>query len=356
MDQEGTSHRLAVVLFNLGGPDSLQAVQPFLFNLFRDPAIIRVPQPLRWIIAKLISHKRVPKAMEIYKALGGYSPLLQETKNQAAALEDLLARESEAKVFIAMRYWPPMAQETAREVAAFDPDEIILLPLYPQYSTTTSASSLKDWGRAASAAEITTPTRAVCCYPTAPGLVEAHLGRILEKIENRENKKLPRLLFSAHGLPENIVRAGDPYAWQVEATVAATVQALKDHLKIESLDHTICYQSRVGPMKWLEPSIEQEISRAADQGRTLLVVPISFVSEHSETLYELDIKYAKLAAEKGVPSYDRVEALGCQETFIKALAALVRATAAGGRQLTCGLGDRCCPGGYKDCPIEQEGV
>ena len=356
MDQERTSRRLAVVLFNLGGPDSLEAVQPFLFNLFRDPAIIRVPQPLRWIIAKLISHKRVPEAVEIYKALGGYSPLLQETRNQAVALEDLLALESEAKVFIAMRYWPPMAQETAREVAAFDPDEIILLPLYPQYSTTTSASSLKDWKRAAGAAEITAPTHAVCCYPTAPGLVEAHLGRILEKIENREDKKLPRLLFSAHGLPENIVRAGDPYAWQVEATVAATVYALKERLEIESLDHTICYQSRVGPLKWLKPSIEQEISRAADQGRRLLVVPISFVSEHAETLYELDIKYAKLAAEKGVPSYDRVRALGCQESFIKALAALARETAAGSRQLTCGLGDRCCPGGYKDCPIEQERV
>lgn len=354
MDQEGPTRRLAVVLFNLGGPDSLEAVQPFLFNLFSDPAIIRMPQPLRWIIAKLISHKRVPEALKIYKALGGSSPLLQETRKQAVALEDLLALESEVKVFIAMRYWPPMAQETAKEVAAFNPDEIVLLPLYPQYSTTTSASSLKEWRRAADAAKITASTRAVCCYPTAPGLIEAHLGRILEKIENRENKKLPRLLFSAHGLPENIVRAGDPYAWQVEATVAATVQALKARLKIESLDHTICYQSRVGPLKWLKPSIEEEISRAVDQGRTLLVVPISFVSEHSETLYELDIKYAKLAAEKGVPFYDRVAALGCQESFIRALAELARGAAAGSRQLTRGLGERFCPGEYKDCPIEQE--
>lgn len=334
----------------------MEAVQPFLFNLFRDPAIIRMPQPLRWIIAKLISHNRVLEAVEIYKTLGGYSPLLQETRNQAVALENLLTLESEAKVFIAMRYWPPMAQETAREVAAFEPDKIVLLPLYPQYSTTTSASSLKDWERAAGAAAITAPTCAVCCYPTAPGLVEAHLGRILEKIEKLATQKLPRLLFCAHGLPENIVRAGDPYAWQVKATVAATVQALKERLKIESLDHVICYQSRVGPLKWLTPSIEEEISRAADQGRMLLVVPISFVSEHAETLYELDIKYAKLAAETGVPSYDRVEALGCQESFIKVLAVLARETAAGDRQLTCGLGERCCPGGYENCPIEQERV
>ncbi|MCH8202548.1 MAG: ferrochelatase [Proteobacteria bacterium] len=353
MDRQGTNRRLAVVLFNLGGPDSLKAVRPFLFNLFGDPAIIRVPQPLRWIIAKLISRKRMPEAVKIYQALGGYSPLLQETRKQADALENLLALECEARVFIAMRYWFPLAQETAREVAAFDPDQIVLLPLYPQYSTTTSGSSFKDWERASRAAEITNPTHAVCCYPTAPGLVEAHLRRILEKIENREHKKLPRLLFSAHGLPENIIRAGDPYAWQVEATVAATVRALKDHLKIARLDHTICYQSRVGPMEWLKPSIEQEISRAGDQGRTLLVVPISFVSEHSETLYELDIKYAKLAAEKGVPFYDRVEALRCDEGFIETLAGLVRA-AVSGPALACDQGDRCCPAGYKGCPTAAE--
>ena len=349
-----TNHRLAVVLFNLGGPDNLEAVQPFLFNLFRDPAIIRVAQPLRWMIAKLISRRRLPEAQKIYRALGGRSPLLKETENQAKALEVLLSRDYETKVFISMRYWHPMADETARNVAAFEPDEVVLLPLYPQFSTTTTASSLKDWKRAAAAAAIEAPTRSICCYPVLPKLIEAHVGRILRANHSLTGGKPPRLLFSAHGLPEKIIRAGDPYAWQVEATVGAVVSALRNQLGIDELDYAICYQSRIGPLKWLEPSTEQEISRAADEGRGLLVVPISFVSEHSETLYELDIRYAKLAAEKGLPSYHRVEALRCHEDFIEALAGLVR-NAAGGMALACGQDDRCCPNGYKDCPIgEQE--
>jgi ferrochelatase len=353
MEVKTTKRRLAVVLFNLGGPDSLEVVQPFLFALFQDPAIIRLPQPFRWMIAKLISRRRAPEAQKIYRALGGRSPLLQETKNQAAALEALLCRDNEAQVFVAMRHWHPKADEVAQSVAAFKPQEVILLPLYPQFSSTTTASSFKDWNRAADLAGITAPTRTVCCYPALAGLVEAHAERIIGAIEGLADSQLPRLLFSAHGLPEKIVMAGDPYAFQVEATVQAVVSALKDRLEIYNLDYVICYQSRVGPLKWLEPSSEQEITRAGEEGRAILVIPISFVSEHSETLYELDIQYAELAREKGVPAYNRVEALRCHGKFIEALAGLVE-NAIGGKALGCGQGDRCCPAGYKDCPIGEQ--
>ena len=166
--------RLAVVLLNLGGPDSPAAVEPFLYNLFSDPAIIRLPQPLRWALARLISRRRAPVARAIYAHLGGGSPLLPNTQAQAAALEGLLqAEDSEVKVFIAMRYWHPVSAETAREVAGYGPDEILLLPLYPQYSTTTTESSIAAWEKAAASAGLRAPTRAVCCYPAEEGFIAA---------------------------------------------------------------------------------------------------------------------------------------------------------------------------------------
>ncbi|HEY8014395.1 MAG TPA: ferrochelatase, partial [Dongiaceae bacterium] len=166
--------RLAVVLLNLGGPDSQEAVEPFLYNLFSDPAIIRLPQPLRWALARLISRRRAPVARAIYAHLGGGSPLLANTQAQAAALEQALAGgQNEAKVFIAMRYWSPFSAEAVRQVAAYDPDEILLLPLYPQYSTTTTESSIAAWEKAATAAGVRAPTRAVCCYPAEAGFISA---------------------------------------------------------------------------------------------------------------------------------------------------------------------------------------
>ena len=213
--------RLAVVLFNLGGPDSLQAVKPFLFNLFRDPAIITSPALLRYPLAALISTTREKIAQANYAIMGGASPLLPETRAQAEALEAELKAKSpglEARCFIAMRYWNPFAKETAEAVAAFAPDEIVLLPLYPQYSTTTTASSLKDWlgiykgpGR----------TRTVCCYPTARGLIEAHAEGIRRVWTQAGKPEGLRLLFSAHGLPQKVVDAGDPYRAQVEAMAEA---------------------------------------------------------------------------------------------------------------------------------------
>ena len=165
--------KIAVVLFNLGGPDSLEAVQPFLFNLFNDRAIMSLPQPLRFILAKLISVRRAPVASEIYKQIGGMSPLLENTSKQARALEKELTGKFEAKCFVAMRYWHPFSRETVEQVKAFNPDQVILLPLYPQFSTTTTASSLADWERAAGRAGLDKPTAAVCCFPGEKTFIRA---------------------------------------------------------------------------------------------------------------------------------------------------------------------------------------
>ncbi|WP_288905291.1 ferrochelatase [uncultured Sneathiella sp.] len=334
----------AVVLFNLGGPDAPAAVEPFLFNLFYDPAIIRLPTPLRWLVAKLISRRRAPVAQEIYAFLGGSSPILPQTQAQAEALEHSLndGADDLYKTFICMRYWHPFAGDVAREVKDWNPDEIILLPLYPQFSSTTSASSLKDWQRAARDVGLNAPTAGFCCYPTEAGLISAYAELIEPKLTQLQGKPF-RLLFSAHGLPQKIVDAGDPYQWQVERTAEIVV----GKLGVENLDWKVCYQSRVGPMKWLEPSTETEIHRAGEEGISLVIVPIAFVSEHSETLVELDIEYAKLAKEVGVDEYLRVNTVGVHVDFIAGLAAMVLKLS--GKSIQSENGGRICPSGFKDC-------
>ncbi len=312
--------KIAVVLFNLGGPDGPKAVRPFLFNLFRDPAIITLPAIARYPLAALISTTREKTAQANYAIMGGGSPLLPETRKQAQALQARLNAErpgDETRVFIAMRYWKPFAEETAREVAAFAPDELVLLPLYPQYSTTTTASSLKAWHEAYAGPG---RTRAVCCYPTANDLVEAHVAAIRTTWEKAGKPSNARLLFSAHGLPEKIVADGDPYQAQVEAGAAAIAARLP-----ELADWRVCYQSRVGRLKWLEPSTDTEIRRAGAEGKGAIVVPIAFVSEHVETLVELDHEYAHLAKEAGCAPYLRVPALGVDTGFIDTLAKAAQA-------------------------------
>ncbi len=311
--------KTAIVLMNLGGPDSAQAVEPFLFNLFADPAIIALPNPLRWLIAKIISHRRAPLAQKIYAHIGNASPLLANTEAQARALEQELGPDT--KVFIAMRYWHPRAEAAAEAVKRFGADEIILLPLYPQFSRTTVASSLSDWHRAAKKAGITATTRAICCYPTESGFIAALAEKIATAFaEWPMTLKPPRLLLSAHGLPKRIVERGDPYEAQVNETAAA----LRVALDRTDLDSVVCYQSRVGPLEWLGPATDHEIRRAGAEGRGLIVAPIAFVSEHSETLVELDIDYAHVARDAGVPRYVRVPTVGAAPRFIAGLADLVR--------------------------------
>jgi len=340
------SGRLAVVLFNLGGPDRPEAVQPFLFNLFNDPAIIGAPTPIRWLLANLISKRRAPVAREIYTRIGGKSPLRELTDAQAAALNEALRQRGfDSRVFVSMRYWDPRSDKAAHDVAAFEPDSIVLLPLYPQFSTTTTGSSLTDWKRAATAAELGAEFHTVCCYPCQDGWVTAQADLVGEALAKAQAFGQPRVLFSAHGLPKKVVARGDPYPWQVEQTVAAVVTALDDAI----VDHAVCYQSRVGPLEWIGPSTEEELQRAASDGVPVVVVPIAFVSEHSETLVELDIEYRELAEELGVPGYIRVPATGTADAFIKGLADTVEAALARGPGLGPDHDGRLCPDSLGQC-------
>ncbi|GAA0552512.1 ferrochelatase [Rhizomicrobium palustre] len=314
--------KLAVVLFNLGGPDSPEAVVPFLTNLFSDPLVISAPGFIRIPLAKFIATRRGPVAREIYAKIGGRSPIVPETEVQAKALEAALC-EHDTRVFIAMRHWKPFSDEAAKKVAAFAPDHIIALPLYPQFSTTTSQSSLLEWKRAAKAAGITAPISEVCCYPDEPGFISGLADRVRKTLALAKPEISYRLLLSAHGLPKKVVKSGDPYQWQVEQTAAALIGELG------KVDYTICYQSRVGPLEWIGPSTDAEIRRAGAEGKGVIVVPVAFVSEHSETLVELDIEYAKLAAESGVADYLRVPTVSADPAFIGGLAGLVRDALAG---------------------------
>ena len=312
--------KTAVILFNLGGPDSLEAVEHFLRNLFSDPAIIGLPNPLRWLVAKLISSRRRTPAQAIYAQIGGKSPLRELTEAQAAALQTVLGPDH--RCFVAMRYWHPFADETAKAVAAYAPDRIVLLPLYPHYSKTTTGSSFKDWARAAAAAGLTQPTASVRDYPDHPGYVAALAAQLRSALDRARPKGPFRLLFSAHGLPKKVIDGGDPYQAQIERTAAAVIAALG--ADASGLDWRVCYQSRVGPLEWIGPPTEAEIKRAGEEALGLVVLPIAFVSEHSETLVELDIEYRELAEHHGVPFYIRVPALGTDAGFIAALADLVR--------------------------------
>jgi len=309
----------AIILFNLGGPDKLDNVEPFLFNLFNDPAILSLPIFFRFPLAKLIANRRAPTAKKIYKELGGSSPILKLTEEQAEALELKLNKDdnlSSYKCFVVMRCWHPRAENVIKEVINYDPDEVILMPLYPQYSAATSGSSIKEWNDICLKNNYKVKTSTICCYPTDENFVEAHKKEILKTIKNLKNFKL---IFSAHGLPEKNIKKGDPYQWQVEQSVDKIVNSIN----INSLDWILSYQSRVGPLKWIGPSTEDIIVENSKLGKHIVLVPIAFVSEHSETLVELDIEYKELADKNGCKNYSRVPALGTNENYIKAMSNLI---------------------------------
>ena len=309
----------AVILFNLGGPDKLENVEPFLFNLFNDPAILNLPSLLRYPLAKLISNRRAPTAKKIYEELGGSSPILKLTEKQSSALEKKLNiddQNNEYKCFVVMRCWHPRAEVVIKDVINYNPNEIILMPLYPQYSAATSGSSIKEWNDICAKNSFKVKTSTICCYPTDENFVKAHKEEILKKIENLENFKL---IFSAHGLPEKNIKKGDPYQWQVEQSVNKIVESLN----IKDLDWILSYQSRVGPLKWIGPSTEDIIVENSKLEKHIVLVPIAFVSEHSETLVELDIEYKELADKNGCKNYSRIKALGTNENYIKAMSNLI---------------------------------
>jgi len=343
-----TSRRVAIILFNLGGPDGPDAVRPFLFNLFNDKAIIGLPQPFRFLLAQLISRTREKLAKANYAYMGGGSPLLPETIKQAEALETAMGKRVSNvtfKCFPAMRYWRPFTKHAAKAAEAWGATDAILLPLYPQYSSTTTGSSLAAWSRASAL-----PASTICCYPTATPLAEAHADAILQAWKAGGAPPKPRVLFSAHGLPQSVIDRGDPYQWQVETTAAAVRKLLPAEWETR-----ICYQSRVGPMKWIGPSTEEEIHQAGKDGAGLILSPIAFVSEHVETLVELDIEYAQIAKRLNLPFYLRAPALGAAPRFIDALAELAaRAMEQPGK--TCSeRGARLCPASAGLCPQRSGG-
>ncbi|MBS0384055.1 MAG: ferrochelatase, partial [Proteobacteria bacterium] len=298
-----TSRRVAIILFNLGGPDEPKAVRPFLFNLFNDRAIIPYPQPFRLLLAGLIARSREPVARANYDLIGGRSPILPETLQQAGALEAAIAKRVDNvtfKCFPAMRYWKPFVKDAARAAEAWGATDAILLPLYPQFSTTTTASSLRAWRRVSKL-----PVSTICCYPLGQKFAQAHANAIMETWRNAGEPPNPRVLFSAHGLPKRVIAAGDPYQWQIEQSATAVKRYLPP-----GWETRVCYQSRVGRLEWLGPSTEDEVIAAARDLTGVIVTPIAFVSEHVETLVELDIEYAQLAGERGAPYYLRAPALG----------------------------------------------
>lgn len=329
------SEKLAVVLLNLGGPLKEADITPFLFNFFRDKNVITVPNPFRFMLAAWIALSRGRgAAQKAYASLGGKSPLLENTQAQATALEESLKKDGvTARVFVSMRHWHPRADEAVKEVAAFQPDKIILLPLYPQFSTTTTLSAVQDWRRAAREAGLHTPLEVVCCYPVNPGFISASAALIHEELRKAPHRM--RVLFSAHGLPEEIIRAGDPYQQQCEQTAEAIVQKLN----MPALDWQICYQSRIGRLKWIGPSIEEALEKAADDKLGVIVYPLAFVSEHVETLVELDIDYRLRAEAMGIRPFIRVSTVGTHPRFIEGLRDLVK----GAR------GNRNCPTTFTKC-------
>ncbi|GAT75511.1 ferrochelatase [Ehrlichia ruminantium] len=306
--------RVAVVLFNLGGPQSLSEVKSFLFNLFYDKNIINLPNPLRFIIATLISHFRNKTATKIYQYLDGKSPILEATKTQATLLENVLNKHNnnQYKVFIFMRYSNPSVKETIKHVNEYNPNRIILLPLYPHYSLTTTFSAIQHWNKYTKTENLAIPTTTICSYYHNEHYIKAQCKLITEKYHEACVYGLPRILFSAHSLPLSIIQRGDPYLYQIEHSVYLIVK----FLNIPSLDYKICYQSKVGPVKWLEPSTLSEINKAIQNNTPIVLVPISFVSENSETLVELDIEYKSTVPEN---MFFRVPTLSENEGYIKCL-------------------------------------
>lgn len=334
--------RTAIILFNLGGPDRPEAIKSFRKNLFSDKAIIRAPIFIRFWLARLIAASSAKTAAANYALIGGKSPLLGHTQAQARALEAILGPEH--KCFISMRYWYPFAREVVQDVKTWNPDRILLLPLYPQFSSTTTASSLNDWREAAAKTGLVKPTTTLCCWHDDPGYTASIAALVDEKIAEAQTS-LPgakiRILYSAHSLPESIIRAGDPYQAQVEASVAA----VHAQLTTKGLGHLICYQSRATPVKWLSPSTIEAIEQAGRDKTAVIVVPIAFVSDHIETLVELDIENRHLAETCVVPGYFRTRAPNDDPVFIAALTNIINRAQNPG---LCRAGSPCQK--QKHCP------
>ena len=314
--------KIGVVLFQLGGPDSPDAIEPFLYNLFCDPDIIDFPfaRIARQPLAKLISTTRAKHVAHHYAEIGGKSPILEFTRRQACALEAELGREFDARVVVAMRYWHPFTQEAIEELGAFQPPEVVLLPLYPQYSKTTTGSSINEWNRRFHANGWNPRTHLVREFYEDAAYLDAVVDAINQSLQDLDDLDDLDIVFSAHSVPLAVIEQGDPYQRQIERTVDLVWQRggwpARRH---------ICYQSKVGASKWLRPSMHETIRRLASAGSEhVLVAPISFVSDHVETLHEIDIEHRAQARRLGIEDYRMMPGLNDSPAFIRALAGLVR--------------------------------
>jgi len=313
---------IGVVLFQLGGPDSVEAIEPFLYNLFSDPDIIDFPfaKIARKPLAKLISSNRARKVQSHYAEIGGKSPILEYTTAQACALEGELNKTLEAKVFVAMRYWHPMTEETVQAVETEAPDELVLLPLYPQYSKTTTGSSLNEWNRRIAFSKVKNiPAKVVKQFYAHPTYLDAVVEKIDSSLEKFPKGERVHLVFSAHSVPVSVIAGGDPYQEQIEATVESVLR--RGHW---SHPHTLCYQSKVGASKWLHPSLHETLHHlGTEKTQSVLVVPIAFVSDHVETLNEINVEARKEAELLGISHFEMTPGLNDSPKFIQALAELV---------------------------------
>ncbi|MDD3288501.1 MAG: ferrochelatase [Alphaproteobacteria bacterium] len=308
--------KIAVVLYNMGGPKDEKSIRRFLYNLFNDPAIIGLPIIMRQIIAFFISTLRARSARKIYAKLGGKSPILENTMAQAIKIEKKLSKKYEARCFVAMRYSGPRIKGVMEEIKKFKPDAIIQVPLYPQFSFATTGSSLREFSKLA---DKKTRVCTIKDYPVNNGFINSITKKINSSHERAIKHGRPILILSAHGLPEKNIRAGDPYQGQCERTAKAIINGLKN----KDIDWRLCYQSRLGPLKWIGPETSGEIKNAAINGRPIIVAPISFVSECSETLVELGVEYRGMAAMCGAPFYEVVPAPGTDSDFIGGLVGLI---------------------------------
>lgn len=312
---------VAIILMTYGTPDGPDAVEPYLFNIFNDPDIIELPWymgPFRRLLAGKISKSRAPEVRHNYGRLGGRSPLLELTQAQGDALVKALAPVGKFETFLGMRYWAPRTEEALKQIGARGIRKVLLLPMYPQYARATTGSSINDFRRAAKALGMNDlEVRAICCFPDNDRMAEAMaaaIRRAFAEIPEAERAATP-LLFSAHGLPQQVVDRGDPYQQQVERTVARVLGRLGGHPRV-----TICYQSRVGKMEWLKPYTEDVINGLiAEKVKHIVLYPVAFVTEHSETLFELDLLYGDQIRAAGI-QYHRVPALGTDPLFIEGLA------------------------------------
>jgi ferrochelatase len=314
--------KLGVVLFQLGGPDSLDAVEPFLYNLFLDPDIIDFPlaKLARPALAKLIATTRSKKVKKGYAAMGGKSPIVEWTERQRGALEEALRPVLGAHVVVAMRYWHPFTEEALTALERNGCRELVLLPLYPQYSKTTTGSSMNEWKRRFPGSGMSrVPVKVVEDFYDHPSYIASLVEQVERTLGRFPARRDVHLVFSAHGVPVSVIQAGDPYQRQVEETSRLVMQRGG-----WNLPHTVCYQSQVGSGRWLQPSIHEVVPRLAEQGvRDLLIVPVSFVSDHIETLHEIDHEVREEAMLAGIRQFELMPGLNDSSGFIGALADLV---------------------------------